>query len=291
MSSSLRHNVPMPLRCRFSLRQADSMSRCLRSFANRRIASLRLVVVFASLVIAIAPAASADDGADAIINKGIKAIGGEARLAKARATTSKIKGTFISGDNASEFKVEQTTDGLDRMRSIFKGDGGGHKFTTTTVIDGDKGWRKEGEMEVMELEGEQLADEKWGHFSQSIALTLVSLKAKSLKANVEAVGDEKVGEKPAAGVKVTGPDDKYFTIYFDKQSGLPVKIVAVLPDPESVGQEFTQETYFSDYKDYSGIKRAKKVDIKRDGKTFIKIELVDVQVLDKVDDKTFAKPE
>jgi len=52
------------------------------------------------------PPAWAADAADAIINKGIKAIGGEARLAKARATTSKIKGTFISDGNASEFEAE-----------------------------------------------------------------------------------------------------------------------------------------------------------------------------------------
>jgi hypothetical protein len=30
------------------------------------------------------------------------------------------------------------------------------------VIDGDKGWRKEGEMEVMVMEGEELAGEKRG---------------------------------------------------------------------------------------------------------------------------------
>ena len=82
------------------------MSRRLRSFANRRIPSLQAAVVFASLVAAMTPPAWAADAADAIINKGIKAIGGEARLAKARATTSKIKGTFISDGNASEFEAE-----------------------------------------------------------------------------------------------------------------------------------------------------------------------------------------
>jgi hypothetical protein len=177
------------------------------------------------------------------------------------------------------------------MRSTFEGDFRGDKFTRVTVIDGDKGWRKEGDMEVIELDGEELADEKWGHFSQSVALMLVSLKGKDLKFKTEAVGDEKVGDKLAAGVRVTGPDDKHFTIYFDKESGLPVKVVADLPDPESIGQEFTQETYFRDYKDFGGIKRAKRIEMKRGGETFIKLELLDVKTLDKVDDKTFAKPE
>ena len=71
------------------------MSRRLLSFANRRIRGLHAAVVFASLVAAIAPPAWADAAADAIINKGINAIGGEARLAKATATTSKVRGTLI----------------------------------------------------------------------------------------------------------------------------------------------------------------------------------------------------
>jgi hypothetical protein len=267
------------------------MLRCLRSFANRRIPRLQVAVVFASLVAAIAPSALADAAADAIINNGIKAMGGEARLAEARATTTKVKGTFALNDNEFEYRTELTTDGLDRMRSMFEGNFGGNKSTTVTVIDGDKGWRKEGELEVRELERDELADQKWRQFSRLVALTLVPLKRKDLNFKTEAVGDESVGDKPAAGVKVTGPDDKDFTIYFDKESGLPVKKVEDMPDPESPDQEFTQETYFSNYKDFSGIKRATKVEIKRDGETFIKIKLVDVNVLEAVDDKTFAKPE
>jgi hypothetical protein len=278
----------MPQRFQFSLHRGDSMSRCLYPIADRRIPGLH-AVVFASLVLAIASTASAAAAADAIINKGIKAMGGEARLAKARATTSKIKGTFISGDNASEFKAEHTTDGLDRMRTTSESDFGGNKFATVTVIDGDQGWIKQGEMEVMELEGEELANGKWGTFSQSVELMILQLKDSKFK--TEAVEDETVGDKPAAGVKVTAPGGKDFTIYFGKDSGLPVKVVADMPDPESIGQEFSQETYFSDYKDFGGIKRPKKIEMKRDGETFIKIELLDVKVLDKVDDKTFAKPE
>jgi hypothetical protein len=272
----------------FGLPRGNSMSQRLRSFANRRIPSVQ-AVVFASLVLAVSAPALADAAADAIINKGIKAMGGETRLAKA--TTSKVKGAFARGDNASESRIEYTTDGLDRRRSTFEGNYGGTKQTTVTVVDGDKGWIKEDEMEAREMEEEELAEEKWGIFRHWVPLTLVPLMRKDLKIKTEAVGDENVGQKPAAGVKITGPDDKDFTIYFDKESGLPIKSVADEPDPESPGQEFTQETYFSDYKDFSGIKRATKIEIKREGETFIKLELLDLKVLDKVDDKTFAKPD
>ena len=264
------------------------MSRRLRSFANCRTRSLQAAVVFASLVLVIASTACADADADAIINKGIEALGGEEKLVKAKATTSKVKSTFISGDSASVSTIEHTTDGLGRTRSAFEADSDGNKFAAITVIDGDKGWLKKGEMEVVELQGQELADLKSGFFWQSVPFTLVELKDSKFK--IKAVDDEKVEGKPAAGVKVTGPGGKDFAIYFDKKTGLPVKAVADEPDPESPGQEFTQENYYSDYKDFGGIKRATKVEIKGGG-TLIKMELVDFKVLDKVDDKTFAKPE
>ena len=48
------------------------------------------------------------------------------------------------------------------------------------------------------------------------------LKGKGFK--VDSSGDEKVGEKAVAVVRVTGPEGKEFTLYFDKESGLPVKM-------------------------------------------------------------------
>jgi hypothetical protein len=246
---------------------------------------LQAAVVFASLLLVIASTARADDAADAIINKGIKALGGEAKLAKARATASKVKSTVISGDDVSVAKIEHTADGLDRMRSTAEEESEGNKFTTIMVINGKKGWLKIIEMRVIELEGDEVADQKL----RSAPLALLELKDSKFK--TEAVDDVKVDGKPAAGVKVTGPEGKDFTIYFDKQTGLPVKSVADEPDPESPGQVFTQETYYSDYQDFGGIKQAKKVELKRDGQTYIKMELMDFKVLDKVDDKTFAKPE
>ena len=57
------------------------------------------------------------------------------------------------------------------------------------------------------------------------------------------------------------------------------------------GQEFTQETTSQDYKDFDGIKKATKSDSKRDGEDFVKSEITEFKVLDKVDAKTFAEPE
>ena len=57
------------------------------------------------------------------------------------------------------------------------------------------------------------------------------------------------------------------------------------------GEEHDQDTSFKDYKDFDGIKKATKVASKHDGEEFIKSEVTEFKVLDKVDPKTFAQPE
>jgi hypothetical protein len=56
------------------------------------------------------------------------------------------------------------------------------------------------------------------------------------------------------------------------------------------GQEYTQETTFADYKDFDGIKKATKVEVKRDGEKFQEMEVTEFKVLDKVDPDAFAEP-
>jgi hypothetical protein len=78
-------------------------------------------------------------------------------------------------------------------------------------------------------------------------------------------------------------------LFFDKESGLPVKSVAKVRG--FMGEEFTQETTFGGYKDFDGIKKATQIENKRDGQAFVKLEITEFKVLDKVEDKTFAQPE
>ena len=89
-------------------------------------------------------------------------------------------------------------------------------------------------------------------------------------------------------LKITGPDGKDFTLSFDKESGLPVKLVAKVLGFQ--GHENTAETTFEDYKDFDGIKKATKIEVKRDGETFQKMKITEFKVLDKVDPEAFTEP-
>jgi hypothetical protein len=226
-----------------------------------------------------------DKDATPILDKAIKAMGGEEKLSKITAYTTKVKGTISFGGNDNEFTAKATHEGLDHYRSEFEGKFGDNDVKGTTVLNGDKGWRKFGEND-MELDGDAVTNEKRTIYLSMVPSLIVLAKSKGFK--TEAAGEEKVGDKPAAVVKVTGPDTKDFKLFFDKESGLPVKMVATVVGFD--GNEFTQETTYENYKDFDGIKKATKTEAKRDGEKFVSTELTEFKVLDKVAPDTFAQP-
>ena len=234
---------------------------------------------------------SAVQGQDAkdpstVIDKAIKALGGDEKLSKAKAVHWKANTKFRFGENESEGTIETTMQGLDHVRRVFEGKFGDNEFRAVTVVAGDKGSRQFGD-NAMELDSDGLANEKRRIYLGQIPMTIVPLKSKGFK--LAAAGEEQVGGKPAIGVKVTAPDKKDFTLYFDKESGLPARLVAYVVSFQ--GDDFTQEMNFSDYKELDGIKVATKLEAKRDGETFQEMTITEFKVLDKVDPKTFTEPQ
>ena len=242
-----------------------------------------LGTVVASLVVVVSFGAVRADDQDAksIVDKAIKALGGEEKLAKAESFSWKSKGTVNFGGNENEFTSETTIKGLDHLKREF----GNDQFHAVVVIAGDKGWRHFGDNQS-EVDGDALAGEKRNIYLQVVPVTLVALKGKGFK--YETAGEEKLGDKPAVILKITGPDGKDFKLFFDKESGLPVKQVATVRGFQ--GEEVEQESTYSEYKDFGGIKKATKGEVKRNGDVFQVFELTEFKVLDKVDPATFTEP-
>jgi hypothetical protein len=239
------------------------------------------ILTMALSFVAFGPARADDLDAKSILDKAIRALGGEEKLAKVAAYSFKSEGTINFNGNENDFNSQVTVKGLDHVRREV----GNDNFNFVVVLAGDKGWRKGGDNST-ELEGDALANEKRGVYLQVIPVTIVALKEKGFK--YETGGEEKVGDKPAVILKITGPDCKDFTLYLDKESGLPVKQVARVLGFQ--GQETTSETTFDDYKDFDGIKKATKIEVKRDGETFQKMKVTEFKVLDKVEPETFTEP-
>lgn len=251
----------------------------------KRLASAALVAI---LVFGIGSRAFTEESKEvqAILDKAIKAAGIGEKLGAGHAVSWKTKGKLYIGGNENEFVSSVTIQGLHRFRGEFEGDFGGQKFKGITVLNGEKGWRRFGDM-GMELDADALANERRNVYLQLIPATLVPLKGKGFK--LAAGGDEKVGDAAATAIKVTVSDGKDFTIYFDKATGHPVKQVAQVRG--FMGEEFTQETVFAAYKDFGGIKRATKIESKRDGERFVEAQITEFKIIEKVDPKTFAEPE
>ena len=233
----------------------------------------------------LSPLFAADDDASAVIAKGIKALGGEETLAKAAGFSWKTKGTITVNGTENPITTKVTVAGTDHIRGEFEGEFGENKIKGITILDGDKGWRKFNDM-VMELEGDALTTEKRNVYMQTVPITLLPLKTKGFKVKLGA--EEKVGDKPAAVLDVTGPDGKPFRLFLDKTTGLPVKLTAKVLG--FGGDEAEQETTYADYKEFGGIKRPTKITTKRDGEPFVSSEISDFQALPKVDSGLFAEP-
>jgi hypothetical protein len=245
--------------------------------------ALGVVVVLGNVLVSSARAE--DSAAASLVDKGIKALGGEDALAKAKAASWKSKGTLTINGDENPISSQSTAQGLDHYRSDFEGQFNGEKVQGVVILNGDKGWRKFRD-DSRELDGEAVGQEKRNVYLQLVPATLMPLKGKDFK--IQAAGEEKVGEKVTNRLKVTGPDGKEFTLFLDKESGLPVKLVAQVIG--FGGDEFAQETTFAEYKDFGGIKKATKIESKRDGERFLNIEITEFKVLDQVPADTFAEP-
>jgi hypothetical protein len=241
--------------------------------------------MFALISLALVGPLRAADDPKAIVEKAIKAHGGEENLSKYKAAHVKGKGTMTVMGMDVSFTVELYSQSPNKVRTDMVLEVMGNKFPVSQVYDGKKGWAKQAD-QVMELEGDQLQDmkdEAYGNYLES----LVPLaKDKNLK--LEAVPEIKVEGKPAVGVKVESKGHKDMTMYFDKDSGLLVMTKRKSKDPS--GMEVESESYARDYKDFNGTKQATKILVKNDGKKFLEGQLTDVKILEKLDDSVFAEP-
>jgi hypothetical protein len=221
-----------------------------------------------------------------VIDKAIKALGGEQKLTKAlNGCTVKMKSVIRFEGNDHPVSIETTVGGLTLARSKIEGEFDGNKFEAVSVLNGNKATLRFAGQD-MSLDGEELANEKRQHYLSALGALVVPAKEKGFK--TEAAGEENVDNKPAAILRITGPDGKDCTMYFDKETGLPVKLVAKVRN--SMGQEVMQESTYADYKEMGGIKKACKGIVKHDGQKHMEWEVRDFKVLERVDTKIFEKP-
>jgi hypothetical protein len=238
----------------------------------------------AALSLSPARAADAKDP-NALVEKAIAAAGGAEKLGKVKAASWTGKGTLHLMGSENALTLQFTTDGPDHWRQEAMANVGGMDVKLVVVVNGDKGWLGFNGQFVA-LEKDRLANQKREAALEVLPRVLVPLKSKDYK--LEASDVVVIDGKPADGIKVTPQDGKEFSLYFDRESGLPVRSVARVLDFQ--GQEYTREANYSSFKEVAGLKLPQKVEVKRDGEKFIDQEISDFKLLDSVEAQTFAEP-
>src|SRR5262249_51138631 len=124
-------------------------------------------------------------------------------------------------------------------------------------------------------------------YAQSVE-TLVPLRDKAF--TLAPVGEVKVGDQPAIGVRVSRKDHRDISLFFDKDKGLLLKSERIVKDEMAGGKEVLQESVYSNYKYTDAGLAAMKITIKRDGKPYVDSETKEVKLDEKLDDAVFGKP-
>jgi hypothetical protein len=249
-----------------------------------------LAAVAAAVGLATVCTAQAGDQAElrALIDKAIKATGGEEKLAKYKGETFKAKGKFYGMGEGIEYTGEWSIQLPKQMRVQIDLDVNGMKIGVVRVSNGKKLWMQiMGETKEVTDKAELLEDREARH--EYWVATLLPLKGKGYQ--LAALGEVQVAGKPAVGVKVSHKGYRDVSLYFDKAKGLLVKIDSVVKDVMGGGdQELSQETLYSNYKTVSGVQRPWRVVINRDGKRFIDAEVTEMELRETIDDSVFGEP-
>lgn len=228
----------------------------------------------------------------AVIDRAIQALGGEANLSRYQATSFKVKGIghFRELDHPAPYTREVTFQWPDQFRLKMKTEFGGFMV----LLNHDKALMEFAQV-LITLPKPRTSEIREDVYTLWVA-TLLPLKDVQ-RFTLTSVGEEKVKGRPAVGVKIASKGHRDVKLFFDKESGLPVKqeshfkeTIRGARNDLSGTFEGTQEVFFKDYLDADGVKLPKKVEVKRDGKPFVEEEFFDWKGFAKLDDKVFTEP-
>jgi hypothetical protein len=221
-----------------------------------------------------------------VVARAIKAHGGLDTLTKFKANATKEKGKFYGLGEALDFTSESWYQLPDRLGVKVKSKVGDQEFAFTQVVNGNKGWIKLGDS-TNELDRDMLTEAKEQMNSATIT-HLACLNDKDYK--LSPLGEVKVGDRPAIGIRVEHKGYRYVNLFFDKEKGLLLKMETRGKDPMRGGEEFTSTNEYGDYKKVEDMMIPHKITIQRDGNPYVEAIVTEVKISEKLDDSVFDKP-
>jgi hypothetical protein len=248
--------------------------------------SLLLSVLAIGLLLGASPG-KADEQADAkaLLDKAIKAMGGQEKLAKLATASVKGKLTGSPGGKDITLELDGLWQGMSQYRVEAEVQEGGNNFKGLLVFNGDMAWSRKGD-------NTRDAPEGVASFMQNIFYAgripqmLPAVSGQPYK--VSLLGEVMVGTQAAKGILISHNDRKDVSLYFDKDNGLPIKSEVRVSEPRT-NKEMTVEYRYGNFKDFAGLKLCGTVTVKLDEKEFT-LELSEIKGIEKVDDSRFDRP-
>jgi hypothetical protein len=219
------------------------------------------------------------DKALAVVEQAIKAHGGAKALTKAQMRSRTAQGILALAGN-TPFTAEEIVSLPHRSRSeLVVG-----RNRQVLVLNGDKGWVLPAGGAVQEMTKELLAESREESYVWWL-MTLVPLQKKEFE--LKPLADAKVNDRAAAVVKVSSKGHPDATLFFDKKTGLLVKISRRVT---RAGLPIDKEYFYADHKDFDGAKLPVKELRTINGKKEVEVRFTACKLLSKIDDTTFGKP-
>ncbi len=181
----------------------------------------------------------------AIIAKAVKAMGGEAAIAQTKATQSKIKGVLHDGGEGTPYTGEIFAELPTRFKLAFQLEVGGTPLNVTEVLAGTNAWTRDPEFNP--ADAETLLDMQQSAYVDYVS-SMVPLLKPGPKYVLSLLKETTVQDQAAVGVKIASEGKPDISLYFDKSSGLLIKVEHRRRDPRLKKDVFREE-YFSDYRE------------------------------------------
>lgn len=245
-----------------------------------------LAVGFAVAIGASAGLCRGDDSTpEGIVDRAIRAHGGEERLAGLTGCVMRSRTAFTDGVTSDS---EVTVQLPGRYRSSSTLSSGVKSRASVMVIDGDQGWSKTGDL-TLPYPAAFLGSFKKNSLPYTGPRDILRLRArqKNPACHFTATGETSVGGRPAVGLLMKLDGGSQQTWYFAKDTGLLLKEETRTASFE--GEDTVTATLYEDYQDFDGFPLARKATSERDGKTYSTRELIDFKVATP-DPGAFAKP-
>lgn len=229
--------------------------------------------------------AAGDEDARAIIAAAVKADGGADKVAKLQRVRMQVKGTITANNQRADFTAEFIYRLPDCGKMVMALDLNMNQIDVVQVHNGKEAWWSING-QTQELDGDKLTEQQARTHTNRVCSLTPLLEDKAF--TLSPLGETKINDRPARGVRVTMKGQPDVSLYFDKQNGLLVKV-------ERRGQDLSnndvlRETYYSDYKDHAGVKQAGKMVINHDGERFIEMEITEYRFPEMIADAEFARP-